>query len=99
MQLCNSCSVVGGLTKGGSTVNLCALDLSKAYHHALYLKLTNRLISYELLMFWLSLRCSCVKWIDAWPLFFDFDFELGKALSYISPFLFALYLDDLTKSC
>jgi len=33
MQLCNSCSVVGRLTKGGSTlstVNLCALDHSKA---------------------------------------------------------------------
>ena len=35
-------NVVDGLTKGGSTVNLCALDLSKAFdkvnHHALYLQ-------------------------------------------------------------
>ena len=87
-------NVVDGLTKGGSTVNLCALDLSKAFdkvnHHALYLKLMKILIPNELLdflVFWLSRCCSCVKWIDACPSSSTLILELGRALSYLLFFL------------
>jgi len=87
-------NVVDCLTKGGSTVNLCALDLSKAFdkvnHHALYLKLMKILIPNELLdflVFWLSRCCSCVKWIDACPSSSTLILELGRALSYLLFFL------------
>jgi len=39
-------------------------------------------------------RC---KWIDAWSQFFDFDLGIRQG-SVISPFLFALYLDELARS-
>jgi len=62
------CNVVDTYIKNGSTANLCAIDLSKAFdkvnHYALYLKLMKRLIPHEilnLLEFWLSTCYSCVK--------------------------------------
>jgi len=90
-------NVVYGLIKGGSTVNRCALNLSKAFdkvnHYALYLELTNRLIPNELLnLIVLSGCCLRVKWIDAWSLhavFSDFDFAVRQG-SVLSPFLFFL---------
>ena len=61
-------SVEDTYIKNGSTANLCAIDLSKAFdkvnHYALYLKLMKRLIPHEilnLLEFWLSACYSCVK--------------------------------------
>ena len=53
----------------GSTVNLCAIDLSKAFdkvnHHALFIKLMNRNIPHQLLdiiIGFFSECFSCVKW-------------------------------------
>jgi len=53
------------MTKGGNTVNLCAIDLSKAFdkvnHHALLLKLMKRNIPItllDLLEYWLN-NCFC----------------------------------------
>jgi len=82
---------------GGKIAGIKAFN--KVNHHALYLKLMKRLIPNELLnllVFWLSRCCSCLKWIDAWSQFFDFDFGVRQG-SVLSPFLFA-FLDDLTKS-
>ena len=56
------------LIKGGSTVNLCALDLTKAFdktnHHALFIELMKRYIPVDFLdtiEFWISINWSRVK--------------------------------------
>ena len=97
-------NIVESFTKGGSTSNLCAIDLSKAFdkvnHHALYLKLMKRFIPNELLDIlecWLSRCYSCVKWYDAWSCLFIVNFGVRQG-AVLSLFLFAMYLDDLTKS-
>ena len=60
--------VVEYYTNGGSTVNVCLLDLSKAFdkmnHFALYIKLINRSIPVQVLSVlenWFSSCLSCVK--------------------------------------
>ena len=66
-------NIVDSYIRGGSTANLCAIDLSKAFdkvnHHALFLKLMRRHIPNELLNIldtWLSGCYSCVKWLTVW---------------------------------
>ena len=56
--------IVDRATKEGNTINLCAIDLSKAFdkvnNHALYIKLMKRLVPVELLELlenWLSNCC------------------------------------------
>lgn len=53
----------------GSTVNLCALDISKAFdkmnHHGLFIKLMHRRVPVNLLQVlekWFMLSVTCVKW-------------------------------------
>ena len=66
-------NIVEYFTRYASTVNLCAIDLSKAFDkvnlHALFIKLMNRNIPVELLSV-IEVLCSdcftCVKWFDAW---------------------------------
>jgi len=55
----------------GSTVNVCALDMSKAYdrtnHFSLYMRLMDRKLPIELLNIfeaWFCLSETCVKWVD-----------------------------------
>jgi len=63
-------NIVENFANGGSTSNLCAIDLSKAFdkvnHHALFTKLMKRLIPNKLLNIlecWLSRCYSCVKMV------------------------------------
>ena len=61
----------------GSTVNVCLLDLSKAFdkmnHFALYIKLMNRSIPVQVLSVlenWFSSCLSCVKWDSVMSYFY-----------------------------
>jgi len=62
-------NVVERFTEGGDTVNLCPIDLSKAFdkvnHHALFIKLMRRNLHVELLDIlenWFNNCVSSVKW-------------------------------------
>ena len=70
-------------------------------HHALFIKLMRRHIPVKLLTILenLLLCCySCIKWYNAWSTVFEINFGVRQG-SVLSPFLFAVYLDDLSKLC
>ena len=87
--------------QGGSTVNICSVDISKAFdktnHHGLLVKLMNRHTPVEivkLLHFWLSNSLSCIKWDGCFSTFYRLKFGVRQG-SVLSPVLFAVYLDDI----
>ena len=64
----------------GSTVNLCAVDLTKAFdkvnHNAFLIKLMNRKLPVQLLFTLeqlLSICWSCVNWLSSMSVFFKID--------------------------
>jgi hypothetical protein len=82
-------------------VNICALDLSKAFdkmnHHALFIKLIKRNIPVELLCIlesWFSSCYTCVNWYGYKSTFFQTKIGVRQG-GVLSPFLFAIYFDDV----
>ena len=74
-------NIVDHFVQSGNTINMCALDLSKAFdtvnHPALFIKLMKRNIHVTLLTILenLFLCCkSCVKWDSAWSAIFQINF-------------------------
>jgi len=85
----------------GSTVNICALDLSKALdkmnHNGLFIKLMERNIPENLLILlerWFSVCMTCVKWCNVLSSLFTLRCGIRQG-GVLSPCLFAIYVDDL----
>jgi len=85
----------------GSTVNLCALDISTVFdkmsHHGLFIEIMNRLMPITLLFVleeWFNCFCTFVKWLGLVSLSFKLLSEVCRG-GVLSPYLFAVYIDDL----
>jgi len=96
--------VIDNYINSGSTVNLCALDLKKAFdkvnHHGLYLKLMDRQIPNGLLSvleYWYNMCTTCVKWGNVYSCFFKLTCGVRQG-GVLSPYLFACYVDDIVLS-
>jgi hypothetical protein len=96
-------STVDHYVSNGSTVNLCALDVSKAFdkmnHHGLFIKLMNRCLPVAVLSMlenWFSRCFSFVKWFGSCS--FSFSLTCGiRQGGVLSPYLFAIYIDYLIR--
>ena len=85
----------------GSTINLCALDISKAFdkmnHYGLFIKLMNRLIPINLLSVlenWFNIGLTCVKWGSVLSRFFVISCGIRQG-GVLSPYLFAIFIDSV----
>jgi len=94
------CSSVDYYTRLGSTVNVAALDISKAFdklnHAGLWLKLLKRNIQryfVSVLADWYSKVFICVKWGSS--LSEMFKIAAGVRKGVLSSVLFAVYADDI----
>ena len=87
----------------GSTVNVAAFDLLKAFdkmnHHGLFIKIMKRCIPKNLLCFlenWFSLGVTCVMWKSFMSHFFVLSSGIRQG-GVLSPYLFAVYIDSVIK--
>ena len=96
-------NVTDHFISGGSTVNVCSLDISKAFdkmsHYALYIKLINRNIPLNLLKIiesWFNTSFTCVRWGRHSSAFFKLTAGIRQG-GVLSPKLFAIFVDDLSQ--
>ena len=94
-------TVVDHFSENGSTVNLCSLDVSKAFdkvnHHVLFTKLMQRKIPVnliKLLMSWYSNSIAVVNWYGS----ISKSYRLRSGVrqgGVLSPNLFAVYINSV----
>ena len=96
--------VVDHFVAAGSTVNLCAIDVRKAFdkmsHYGLFIKLMARMIPRALLSVlehWFSICYTCVRWGSCVSQFVGLSCGVRQG-GVLSPHLFAIYVDDVIYS-
>jgi hypothetical protein len=97
-------SVVNHYVANGSTVNLCALDVSKAFdkmnHCGLFIQLMKRGLPVNLLSVledWFSKCFTCVKWNTIHSDMFKLNCGVRQG-GVLSPYLFSVYVDDIIET-
>jgi len=87
----------------GSTVNICAVDLSKTFdkmnHHGLFIKLMERNIPMNLLMLlehWFAIEVTCVKWGSIMSRFIGLVCGIRQS-GVLSPYFFSIYIDSVVE--
>jgi exonuclease III len=96
-------SVIDHYVSNGSTINVCSLDLSKAFdkmnHYSLLLKLIERNFPIEILAIlekWFDISVTCVKWNNITSPFFKLETGVRQGGVW-SPVLFAILIDELVS--
>jgi len=96
-------SIVYYFTNHGSNVNLCALDMSKAFdkvnHYALFNKLMDRSIPREflcILMSWYSISAAYVRWDNMLSDMIVLACGVRQG-DVLLPILFAVYVNDIIE--
>jgi len=97
-------NVIEHFISDGSTVNVCTLDLSKAFdrmnHYVLLAKLMDRNIPLALLCIfekWFSISITCIKWQNCFSGFFELRAGVRQG-GVLSPLLFAIFIDNIVQS-
>lgn len=95
--------VVDYYVKQRATVNLCALDLTKAFdkmnHHGLFIKLMERAVPNRLLSimeYWFNRCLTCVRWDNVHSEYVRFTCGVKQG-GVLSPHLFAIFIDDVVR--
>jgi len=96
-------TIVDHYSKHGSTVNICALDISKAFdrvdHYALLQLLMDRSLPRNfigILLDWYTKCIVCVRWGGAISFWFCISAGVRQG-GVLSPVLFAIYMDILVN--
>ena len=96
-------SVVDNFVKHNSTVNLCALDLTKAYdkmnHQGLFIRLMEKNIPCQILLIienWFKNSSTCVRFGNLFSNFFTMQCGVRQG-GVLSPYLFATYIDTVIE--
>jgi hypothetical protein len=96
-------NVIESFIANGSTVNVCTLDLSKAFdrmnHYALFIKLMERKLPVQLLILletWFRVSVTCVKWNGHVSHFFQLIVGVRQG-GVLSPLLFAIFIDNIVS--
>ena len=94
-------TVIDYYIKNGSTVNICALDISKAFDKVDHFALFNLLMDRHLpkcfiavLIEWLSKCFACVRWNGVYSNWFLISAGVRQG-GILSPTLFSIYMDPL----
>jgi len=95
--------VVDNYVSNGSTVNLCAIDISKAFdrtnHHGLFLKLMSRSVPVTVLSGlenWFDKCYTCVKWNSVYSAMFKLSCGTRQG-GVLSPYNFAVFIDEIVQ--